>query len=47
VLVSYVESDWGENRDDGGARRVFMTFVLEKRQGEWRIVHHMIMDARR
>jgi ketosteroid isomerase-like protein len=47
VLHSYVESDWGVNRDGEGLRRVHMTWVLEKRRGEWLIVHHMIMDARR
>jgi len=47
VLHYYVESDWGVNRDGSGVRRVYMTYVLEKREGEWLIVHHMIMDARR
>lgn len=47
VVHSFTESDWGESRDGSGLRRVLITYVLEKRASEWRIVHQMIMDARR
>lgn len=33
-------------RSGEGERRVHNTYVLAKVEGEWRIVHHMIMDAR-
>ncbi len=48
VLHSYVESNWGRNRNsDEGPRRIYITRVVEKRDGNWLIVHQMIMDARR
>lgn len=47
VLHGWVLSDWGVNRDGAGPRRVHTTFVLEKRNGSWKIVHQVIMDVRR
>ena len=46
ILHSYTESDRGDNRDGGGARRVQVTFVLAKINGEWKIAHQVIMDTR-
>jgi uncharacterized protein (TIGR02246 family) len=46
VLHSYTESRRGENRDGSGARRVQVTIVLVKTDGNWKIAHQMIMDTR-
>ena len=35
-----------ENRDGDGARRVQITSVLQKLNGEWKTIHTMIMDVR-
>jgi len=36
----------GMEPGEPGERRVHVTFVLGKRDGDWKIVHQMIMDAR-
>ena len=46
VVHSVTDSERIESRDGDGARRVHVTYVLQKRDGEWRIAHQMIMDAR-
>ncbi len=47
IVHSTNESTRTTNRDDlAKPRRVHRTVVLERRQGEWKIVHVMIMDAR-
>lgn len=46
VLHGLTMSTRGEARSGEGARRVHITWVLAKQNGEWRIVHQMIMDAR-
>lgn len=36
----------GENRSGEGPRRVHTTSVWARVDGKWKIVHHMVMDAR-
>jgi len=48
VYYTYTESNWGVNRDDGnGLRRVYVSYVLQKNNDEWRIAHQTIADARK
>ena len=47
VVHTFTESRWGPSRDESAVRRVMVTYVLGKRAGTWKIVHQMIMDARR
>lgn len=39
-------SDRGQSRSGHGQRRNHVTFVLEKKDGKWKIAHQMIMDER-
>jgi ketosteroid isomerase-like protein len=47
VFHTYTESNWGVNRDGDGLRRVYVSYVLEKKDGAWLIAHQTITDARR
>jgi hypothetical protein len=46
ITHSVTISRRGMEPDEPGERRVHITFVLGKRDGTWKIVHQMIMDAR-
>jgi uncharacterized protein (TIGR02246 family) len=46
VVHGLTMSTRGAARSGAGPRRVHVTFILAKQNGEWRIVQQMIMDAR-
>jgi len=46
IIHGVVISMRGVSENYEAARRVHNTYVLAKQNGDWRIVHHMIMDAR-
>lgn len=46
VTHGLTSSTRGEARSGEGPRRVHLTFVWARVEGEWKIVHQMIMDAR-
>lgn len=47
IMQRYTQSGGGvANRDGEGLRQVQVTNVLQKRNGEWKSLHSMIMDVR-
>lgn len=46
IIHGMTQSTRGESRSGEAPRRVHLTFVLAKQDGEWRIVHQQITDAR-
>jgi len=46
VAHAQTRSTRGEARSGEGTRQNHLTFVWAKMEGEWKIVHQMIMDAR-